>query len=139
MINGYCRDLKDTFNVLAYFGVLEEEDAQCFQVKPHIEGGSYILLIAAAMLALLNSFVMSAVRQYFRDRDDVISRIEMKEKMLDKLEEAKSLDRDARRKITPLRITGRAAQKLKIISNLSLFFSVTNSVGASAAPLPEKN
>lgn len=92
MINGYCRSFQETFNVLAYFGILAEDDAQCFRVDAKIESGSYILLLAAALLALLNTFVMNAVKQYFRDRDDVISRSEMKERMLNQLEGAQTAE-----------------------------------------------
>ena len=81
MINSYCESFEETFNLLAYFGVLEENDAQCFRVDASIESAAYILAIAAALLNLLNTFVMNAVKQYFRDRDEVISRAELKERM----------------------------------------------------------
>jgi hypothetical protein len=69
MINSYCGNLKDFFAQAVYYGVLHEDDAQCFSVKASIEGGFYWLAIGAIILALTNTFVTKAVNQYFRDRD----------------------------------------------------------------------
>jgi Paraquat-inducible protein A len=80
MINGYCESFQETFDLLSYFGILEAEDAQCFRVDASIESGAYILVAAAILLALLNTFVMNAAKQYFRDRDELISRAELKER-----------------------------------------------------------
>mmetsp|Transcript_3457 Transcript_3457/g.9854 ORF Transcript_3457/g.9854 Transcript_3457/m.9854 type:complete len:2914 (-) Transcript_3457:98-8839(-) len=71
MINSYCDSLQATFNELVYFGVLKSEDAQCFSVQSQIETGSYILAGGAALLALLNTFVMKAVTQFFRDQAEM--------------------------------------------------------------------
>lgn len=94
MINGYCRNLEETFNVLTYFGILDQDDAQCFQVDAKIESGSYILLVAAALLSLLNTFVMNAAKQYFRDRDDVISHTEMKDRAMKQVEDVKKMEQN---------------------------------------------
>lgn len=69
MINTYCENLKDTFAELVYYGILREEDAQCFRVEARVESASYFLAGAAVALALLNTFVIRAVNQYFRDID----------------------------------------------------------------------
>jgi hypothetical protein len=69
MLNDYCGNLKGTFSQLVYYGILDESDAQCFRVESVLEIGSYILAVAAVLLGLLNSFVMKAVIQYFRDVD----------------------------------------------------------------------
>jgi hypothetical protein len=69
MLNDYCGNLKGTFSQLVYYGILDESDAQCFRVESVLEIGSYILAAAAILLGLLNSFVMKAVLQYFRDMD----------------------------------------------------------------------
>jgi len=69
MINSYCDNLNDFFAQAVYYGVLREDDAQCFSVKASIEGGFYVLAIGAIILALTNTFVTKAVFQYFRDRD----------------------------------------------------------------------
>jgi uncharacterized paraquat-inducible protein A len=70
MINSYCNSLNDTFAQLVYYGLLNEEDAQCFSVGTSIESGSYILAGGAVLLALVNSFVSKAAFQYFRDQAD---------------------------------------------------------------------
>jgi hypothetical protein len=69
MINSYCGSLKDTFAQLVYYGILDKRDAQCFRVETSVESGSYVLAVAAILLALLNTFVMNAVLQFFRDKD----------------------------------------------------------------------
>jgi len=69
MINTYCENLKEAFAEMVYYGILKEEDAQCFRVEARIEGASYFLAGASVALALLNTFVMRAVKQCFRDGD----------------------------------------------------------------------
>jgi len=54
---------------MVYYGIIKKEDAQCFRVNTSINGGFYILAAAAVLLALLNTFVLKAVRQYDRDKD----------------------------------------------------------------------
>jgi hypothetical protein len=69
MVNDYCEGLTETFAQWVYYGLLDESDAQCFRVESYLEIGSYILAAGAVLLALLNTFVMKAVMQYFRDKD----------------------------------------------------------------------
>jgi hypothetical protein len=69
MINGYCEALSGMLATLVYYGVLAEEDGQCFRVESSIEPAAYVLLCAAILLALLNTFVMNAEAQYRRDCD----------------------------------------------------------------------
>lgn len=68
MINEYCGSLSDVFSQLVYYGILDEKDAQCFRVESSLDKASYILAAAAILLALLNTFVMNAVTQYFREK-----------------------------------------------------------------------
>jgi hypothetical protein len=68
LINSYCEDLKDTFSSLVFFGILSEEDAQCFRLRAAIEEGCFVLIAAAFLLVLLSTFVMKAVFQYQRDK-----------------------------------------------------------------------
>lgn len=63
MINSYCDGLVGAFAALEYYGVLEPTDAQCFRVQAGIENATYILIVAAVLLALLNTFVKRAVSQ----------------------------------------------------------------------------
>ena len=69
MINSYCTSLDDLFGQLVYYGILKEEDAQCFRVEATVEQGSFVIAAGAAALALLNTYVMKAVIQYFRDAE----------------------------------------------------------------------
>ena len=68
LVNEYCGGLTDTFSSLVYFGILKEEDAQCFKLEATIEFGSYILIACAFLLTFLNTFVPKAVFQYQCDK-----------------------------------------------------------------------
>ena len=67
MINSYCGSLDETFDMLEYYGILKEHDAQCFRVEASISSASYMLAASAILLALLNTYIRTASRQYFRD------------------------------------------------------------------------
>jgi hypothetical protein len=69
MINAYCGGLSETFAQLIYYGVLNDEDAQCFRVNTSIGNGFFVLAAATILLALMNTFVLKAVRHYERDQD----------------------------------------------------------------------
>lgn len=79
MINSYCDSLKETFSQLVYYGLLKEEDAQCFSVKSSIEGGSFLLAFGALLLALLSTFVTKAAAQYLRDQGEAEKRLQDEE------------------------------------------------------------
>jgi Paraquat-inducible protein A len=70
MVNAYCGSLDETFAQLVHYGIMKEEDAQCFQVTSKVEDGSFVLATGAVLLALLNTFIMRAVVQYFRDKEN---------------------------------------------------------------------
>jgi len=82
MINSYCDSLKETFGQLVYFGLLKEEDAQCFSVRSSITSGSFLLAFGAVLLALLTSFVTKAVVQYMRDQGEAEKRLRDEEDSL---------------------------------------------------------
>ncbi|KAL7427314.1 hypothetical protein ACHAXH_001630 [Discostella pseudostelligera] len=63
MINVYCGALKDTLSSLAYYGILNAEDAQCFKVNASVEPGSWVLVAASILLFMLNHFVVRASMQ----------------------------------------------------------------------------
>ncbi|KAG7360134.1 paraquat-inducible protein A domain containing protein [Nitzschia inconspicua] len=67
MINSYCDNLKNMFAQMVYYGVLKEEDAQCFSVTSRIEQGAFILASGALLLGFLSSFVFKATVQYLKD------------------------------------------------------------------------
>ena len=71
MINSYCDGLSGTFALLAYYGILDPMDAQCFRVQAGIEDATYIMVAAAIILALMTTFVTKAVKQYERDNSTV--------------------------------------------------------------------
>jgi hypothetical protein len=52
---------------MVYFGVLKEEDAQCFGVTSRIGFNAFVLVAGAILLTFLSSFVSKAVVQYLRD------------------------------------------------------------------------
>ena len=67
MINPYCSSLKGFFSDLVYYGILKDQDAQCFQTDVQVLPMFYLLFAGTIALALLNSFVMRAITQYVRD------------------------------------------------------------------------
>jgi len=70
MVNSYCGSLDSFFSELVFFGILKNEDAQCFSVKSSIEEGFFILAVGAIILALVNAIVTKATKQYSRDQDE---------------------------------------------------------------------
>jgi len=70
MINSYCENLENMFAQMVYYGILKEEDAQCFSVTANIENGAFSLVLGAILLSFLSSFVSKAAVQYFRDKKD---------------------------------------------------------------------
>jgi len=68
MINAYCKNLEETFAQMVYFGILKEEDGQCFGVSSRIGHNTFILLAGAILLAFLSSFVSKAVVQHLHDQ-----------------------------------------------------------------------
>jgi Paraquat-inducible protein A len=63
MINSECDQFKSFFASMSYFNILSEDEAQCFRMQPTIESGTYILLSATILLAVLRTFLTLAVRQ----------------------------------------------------------------------------
>lgn len=70
MINAYCNPLKETFNSLAYYGILDESDAQCFRVNASVQAASWILVAASLILCILNHFIVGASLQ--KEQDDEV-------------------------------------------------------------------
>jgi hypothetical protein len=68
IVNAYCGSLSGTFAQFVYYGILKEEDAQCFRVNTSAEPGLFLLTSGAVILALINTFVLKAARQYDRDK-----------------------------------------------------------------------
>eukprot|EP00980_Cylindrotheca_fusiformis_P014865 scaffold4056_cov115-Cylindrotheca_fusiformis.AAC.9 len=95
MINSYCDSLKETFGKLVYYGLLKEEDAQCFSVKSSIESGSFFLAFGAVLLALLSTFVTKAVVQYLRDEGETEKRLRDEEDSLYGSEFTSGTDEDS--------------------------------------------
>jgi len=67
MFNAYCGSLDGFFAQMVSYGILKEADAQCFSVQGSIDPGSIALLVAAILLALVNSVVTLASKQCLDD------------------------------------------------------------------------
>jgi len=71
MLNIFCEyvtGLQNLFGQLAYFGLLEAKNAQCFLVDSKIESGFLFLVCGAMVLAVLNTFVSNAAMQYLQEK-----------------------------------------------------------------------
>jgi len=67
MLNNYCGELKDTFTNLAYFGIIDDDDAQCFKVDASVEAASWVLVAASIVLCVVNHFIIGASKQKTQD------------------------------------------------------------------------
>jgi len=67
MVNEYCNALSDTLGALNYYGILKEEDAQCFYVQSRLKVAIYLLIVAALLLWLSTRFVTKAAAQKAKD------------------------------------------------------------------------
>merc|ERR1711957_1120709 len=94
MVNSYCGSLDGFFSEMVFYGILKNEDAQCFSVTSSVEGGFFVLAAGAILLALVNSFVTKATKQYSRDQVELHRQSEIKEHSL-QLEEGKEGDVDS--------------------------------------------
>ena len=83
MINAYCSPLEDTFSSLAYYGILDNGDAQCFRVNATVEAASWILVAASIILCLVNHFIVGAASQKRLD-DDVPAQRSLSDRWLHK-------------------------------------------------------
>ena len=69
MVNPYCESINGYLAEFAYYGIIKDEDAQCFKANVAVEPTFYILLTGAVILAVINTFVMKAVAHYFHDKE----------------------------------------------------------------------
>lgn len=70
MVNIYCdylSELRNLFAQLVHFDLLPEEDAQCFLVEASVSSGFFLMAAGAILLALLNTFVTNATKQYLME------------------------------------------------------------------------
>lgn len=72
MMNQYCGSFNAAFAEMAYFDILPDEDAQCFKLQPSVQAGSYILMAAAVVLAVLRTWMKLAIRQVHLQRSSAM-------------------------------------------------------------------
>jgi len=94
MVNSYCGSLGDFFSEMVFYGILKNEDAQCFSVTSSVEGGFFVLAVGAILLALVNSFVTKATKQYSRDQVELNRQSNIEEHSL-QLEEGNEVHVDS--------------------------------------------
>ena len=86
MVNSYCDSLDGFFSELVFYGILKNEDAQCFAVESSIEAGFFILAVGAILLTLMNAIVTKATKQYCRDLDELKRQTQIQEHTTSKME-----------------------------------------------------
>jgi hypothetical protein len=108
MINPFCESLKDFFGEMVFYGILKEEDAQCLKTDISIDPYFYMLLVSAVVLAIFNTFVLSAVSQYHQDTGvDTTHIVNQKASTLDdlvSLEDGEDNPVGVKSSILPLRV-----------------------------------
>jgi hypothetical protein len=67
IVKQFCADLNSTFATLEYYGILAKEDATCFSQEARVMGGFYLLVLGAVVLAILETFVITATLHWQRD------------------------------------------------------------------------
>lgn len=70
MLNNFCSSLEFTLNLLVYYGVLDEGDAQCFALEASIMAGAYLFVPLICCLAFFNAFVAKAYVQHLREKQE---------------------------------------------------------------------
>jgi len=86
MVNSYCDSLDGFFSELVFYGILKNEDAQCFAVESSIEAGFFILAVGAILLTLMNAIVTKATKQYCRDLDELKRQTQIQEHTTSRME-----------------------------------------------------
>jgi len=101
LLNYLCSGLDFTLNLMVYYGILEENDAQCFALEATITAGAYFMVPITFCMAVLNTFVMKAYLQQLREAEEA-------KEILSEDEKLRAYDRttwdsrtDAMRKIRP--------------------------------------
>ena len=67
MIKDFCGSLSSVFSSTAYYGVVSEDDAQCFYVESLISNSIYFLVVASMFLYATTRFVKKASLQQLMD------------------------------------------------------------------------
>lgn len=68
MLNHFCTSLDFTLNLMVYYGILQQNDAQCFALEASITAGAYLLVPITLCMSLLNTFVVKAYVQELREK-----------------------------------------------------------------------
>ena len=70
MLNNFCTSLDFTLNMLVYYGILDNRDAQCFALEASIMAGAYLFVPLTCCLAVLNAYVVKAYTQNLREKQE---------------------------------------------------------------------
>jgi Paraquat-inducible protein A len=63
LMNKQCDSFESFFATMTHFQILTPQEAQCFKLQPTVEIGTYILLGATILLAILRTWTTLAIRQ----------------------------------------------------------------------------
>jgi hypothetical protein len=69
VIHNYCVLMGSLFDALAYIGLVEKTDAQCFRVQA--SAASTVLIFVGSFVLLLTSFVLQARAQYITNKGEI--------------------------------------------------------------------
>lgn len=81
MLNHFCTSLDFTLNLMVYYGILEQNDAQCFALEASITAGAYLLVPITLCMALMNTFVVKAYIQQLREKEEATKFVSEDEKL----------------------------------------------------------
>jgi len=72
-LNAGCGQFEEILAMLWAYGIVAEENAQCFQVRASPQVGAFFLFAMSRLVILMEVFVKRAVEQYHEDKKQIIS------------------------------------------------------------------
>lgn len=80
-LNRYCQSIQGVLVQAAYYGIIKEQDAQCFEMEASVTSGSFLLIPFVICLALINTYVVKAYVQFLREKHEEGERVTEEDKL----------------------------------------------------------
>ena len=142
MINDFCGSLSDIFSSMAYYGIVSEDDAQCFYVESIISAAIYFLVVACILLYITTRFVKKAsLQQLMESKSSSVNtanmtpeevRIYLSDRDMGSfVEDDEDITKSITRKIKPVQV--------KFTDEYSCLLKVMNHMGNKGCMSPSEN
>jgi len=78
MLNdAYCEELRTQFSVMAHYGFLGEDNAQCFYNQASVSIGTIFLVLSSLISFCLTNFVLKATKQKHEEDDADVQKMDL--------------------------------------------------------------